>query len=73
VGCEDDSLTAQNEDVRKLNSAVRTLRKRIWASPVALGLGEKKEIGKFKAEADKLLDEVYEIRKKEIEAARRFV
>jgi len=73
VGCEDDSLTTRNEEVQKLNSAVRSLRKRLWASPVALGMGDRKEIEMFKSEIDKLLDGVYEIRKREIEATKRYV
>jgi len=67
TGCEDDSLTNQNEKIRKLNADVRAVRKEIWNSPLSLGRGSDEDLNRAREKVENLLDRVYKLREEEAE------
>jgi len=73
TGCEDDSLTNQNEKIRELNTDVRAVRKEIWDSPLSLGKGSSEDLNRARDKVENLLDRVYKLREEEAEALEEYV
>lgn len=65
VGFEDDTNTIQNENVQKLNTAARELRKHVYSSKAEIGGADIKTLNDIKDRIDALTGLAYQVREEE--------
>jgi len=63
-GIEADTENAQNEDVRRINSHAREIRKHMFAIRAELGQASIEQLQEIESMVGDLVNEIYEVRKK---------
>lgn len=64
AGIEADTQSTQNEDVIRINSHARDIRKHIFTIRAELGQASIDQLQEIKSMVDLLVDEIYEVRQK---------